>query len=250
VLDFPSPDPAVGVFETLLVVDGAAVELDPHLRRLRASARELFGADLPAHARELALERAAPLQFARLRLTVMPRPDGYLDAGVVTANVDPENIFPSWERSTTLRTFVVGDWNGAHKWADRTGLAAMESSLPADELPLLLAGDREVLEASRANLFAVDGEILLTPPADGRILPGVARARAIDAARSLGVEVREQPLSVDTLLAAGEAFLTCSVRGVEPVRALGDTELSETGHTVARVAAEMTRNWIGDAILA
>jgi para-aminobenzoate synthetase/4-amino-4-deoxychorismate lyase len=249
VVDLLSPDPSAGVFETLLVVRGSLVELDAHLQRLRDSVRELFGAELPDGSRELALEHAAGLSIARLRLTVAPGADDLLRADVITADVDRDNVFPSWERSITLRSFPVSGWSGAHKWADRAGLAAMEASLPGGELPVLLESE-ELLEASRANLFAVDGETLLTPPADGRILPGVARARAIAAARTLGIEVREQPLSADSVLAAGEAFLTGSVRGVEPVHALGETELSKTGPTVARLAAEMRRIWIGDAVLA
>lgn len=248
VVDLFSPDPSVGVFETFLVVRGSLVELDAHLQRLRDSVRELFGAELPDGSRELVLEHAAGLSIARLRLTVAPGADDLLRADVITADVDRDNVFPSWERAITLRPFPVAGWSGAHKWADRAGLAAMETSLPGGELPVLLENNRELLEASRANLFAVDGETLLTPPADGRILPGVARARAIHAARMLGIEIREQPLSADSVLAAGEAFLTGSVRGVEPVRALGDTQLSPTGNTVAALSAEMKRSWIGDAV--
>ncbi len=232
------------------MVDARPIELDAHLARLSSSVQELFGAGVPDGAERLTLEHAAPLSLGRLRLTIAPAADGALAAEAVTASVDPENVFPSWERAVALCPLVIHGGLGAHKWADRNGLAWTESSDPDGGLPLVLDADREVLEASRANLFAVDSETLLTPPTDGRILPGVARACAIDAARSLGIEVREQPLTVDSVLAAGEAFLTGSVRGVEPVRTIGETELTETGHTVAGLAAEMKRNWIGDAILA
>jgi para-aminobenzoate synthetase / 4-amino-4-deoxychorismate lyase len=102
-----------------------------------------------------------------------------------------------------------------------------------------------VLEVSRANVFAVEDGVLLTPAADGRILPGVARARAIDAARDLGVELREEPFDLRRLLAAGEAFVTGSVRGVEPVRAVGAAALAAPGEQARAVAAELRRRWIG-----
>jgi para-aminobenzoate synthetase / 4-amino-4-deoxychorismate lyase len=245
VSDLLWPDRAIGVFETLLVFNGAPIELDAHLERLSLSVQELFGADLPPGARQLALENAAPLRVGRLRVTVAPGPAGVLSADAVTAAVDSDDIFPSWERAMALRPFVIHGGLGAHKWADRAGLAWTESSESEGCLPLVLDADGEVLEASRANIFAVEGEVLVTPAADGRILPGVARARAIEAARSLGIELHEETLSVDRLIAAGEAFLTGSVRGVEPVRSIGESELVPSGETVAQVAAEMKRRWIG-----
>lgn len=239
------PDRAIGVFETLLIVDGSPIELEAHLERLSWSVRHLFGGELPTGTREVLLGHASPLPLGRLRLTVAPGPGGVLVADAVTATVDPEDVFPAWERAIALRPFVIHGGLGDHKWADRAGLAWTESSESAGCLPLVLDAGGEVLEASRANLFAVAGDALITPAADGRILPGVARARAIEAARSLGIELREEALTVDRLIDAGEAFLTGSVRGVEPVRSVGDAELEAPGEACSEVAAEMKRIWIG-----
>jgi para-aminobenzoate synthetase/4-amino-4-deoxychorismate lyase len=243
--DFLSPDPAIGVFETLLVLGGEPVELDAHLQRIRASVRELYAAALPPNADALVLEHAAALPVGRLRLTAAPGAGGVPALDVVTAAVDPENVFPAWERAIALRPFVVEGGLGAHKWTDRDGLAGREAAEPDGALPLLLDIGEEVLEASRANVFAVEGERLVTPPADGRILPGVARARAIECARALGFEVREERLSADRLLDCGEAFLTGSVRGIEPVSSISDARLNPTGETVAALTAELRRQWTG-----
>ncbi len=246
--DFLWPDRAIGVFETLLVLDGAPIELDAHLQRLSASVRELFAAELPLHARALVIEHADSLAVGRLRLTATPATahGGVPAVDVVTATVDPENVFPGWERATELRPFVVEGGLGAHKWADRDGLAWTEATEPDGALPLLLDIGEEVLEASRANIFAVEGERLVTPPADGRILPGVARARAIESAQAVGVEVSEEPLGAQRLLAAGEAFLTGSVRGVEPVSSISGTAFRPPGEAVAKVTAELRRRWVGE----
>lgn len=238
------PDRAIGVFETLLVVDGAPVELHAHLRRLSSSARALFAAELPADTRELVLDSAAPLRLGRVRLTVAPGPTGALGSEAVAASVDAEDVFPSWERAIVLRPLLVRGGLGAHKWADRAWIAWTSSE--SDRcLPLVLDAGGELLEASRANVFAVEGEALVTPPADGRILPGVARAQTIETARALGTELREEALTIDRLIAGGEAFLTGSVRGIEPVRFVGDAELTEPGEAVREVAAELKRMWIG-----
>ncbi len=239
------PDHAIGVFETLLILDGKPIELEPHLERLGWSVRELFGAELPAGVRELVRERATPLPVGRLRLTVAPRDDGSLGMAAVTAVVNPDDLFPSWERAISLRPFVIPGGLGAHKWADRDGLAWTEAGEAKGALPLVLDTGEEVLEASRANVFAVEEGVLLTPPADGRILPGVARARAIETAGSLGLEVREVRLGVERMIAAGEAFLTGSVRGIEPVRSVGEAELGPPGEAVTELAAVMKRGWMG-----
>ena len=171
-----TPDPAAGVFETLLVSDGSPVELDAHLQRMAHSTRELYGSDPPAGTRELALEHARPLPLGRLRVTVVPAATGELSAEAVTATVERASVFPSWERAVALRGFVVPGGLGEHKWADRAGLASLEADLPEGCVALLLDGGGEVLEVSRANVFAVEGDVLVTPATDGRILPGVARA--------------------------------------------------------------------------
>ncbi len=242
------PDRAIGVLETLLVVDGLPVELEAHLERLRWSVQDLFEDEVPDGTRELVLDRAAPLALGRLRLTVSPQPGGGLAPEVITAVVDPEDVFPGWERAIGLRPFVVQGGLGAHKWADRAGLAWTESGESDGFLPLVLDSDGEVLEASRANVFAIEAGALVTPAADGRILPGVARARAIEAAHTLGIELREETLTVDRLIAAGEAFLTGSVRGVEPVRSVGEVELGAPGETMAEIGAEMKRVWLGKGV--
>jgi len=70
------------------------------------------------------------------------------------------------------------------------------------------------------------------------------------AAGALGVQVREEALPLKRLLAADAAFLTGSLRGVEPVRRVGEAELAPVGDAVGRVAAAVRRAWIGERSLA
>jgi para-aminobenzoate synthetase/4-amino-4-deoxychorismate lyase len=229
----------------MLVLAGAPVELDAHLDRLGSSVRKLFDAELPDGTRELLRERASALAIGRLRLTVVPREDGSLGTAAVAAAVDPNDLFPPWGRAVALRALVVPGGLGAHKWADRDRLAATEASEAKGTVPVVLDIDDEVLEASRANVFAIEDGVLVTPAADGRILPGVTRARAIETAGALGIEVREERLDVQRLLAAGEAFLTGSVRGIEPVRSMGEAELAPPGELLDELVAEIRRGWSG-----
>jgi para-aminobenzoate synthetase/4-amino-4-deoxychorismate lyase len=227
--DGPLPDPAQGVFETTLVTGGRPVALDAHLARLEASLRELYGLGVPEGARAAVEEAAEGVELGRLRLTVMP--DG--STSVRVADVDPAVVFPS--APVQVAAISVPGGIGAHKWADRRLLEQAEAQVgPA--LPLVVdAHDGAVLEGSRGSLFAVLDGVVVTPPADGRLLPGITRAQAIEVVRGLGVELREE--AVD-LAAADELFFTGAVRGVEPV---GEAY----GQLTARVAADLRAIWLG-----
>jgi para-aminobenzoate synthetase/4-amino-4-deoxychorismate lyase len=245
-------DPALGVFETLLVVAGRPIELDAHLARLAASLEELYGIELPAGTGSLVGERAAGLKLGRVRLTARPGRPG-LQCEATAAAVDPRILFPGRGRGAELRGLPLPGGLGGHKWADRSALPPLGDPdagsvrAGADHsgatMPLLLDGGEEVLEAGWANVFAVHREILTTPPADGRILPGVTRAIAIEIAREEGIETVERPLHRRDLLAAEEVFLTSSVRGVMPACALDGVPLAAGDAVSRRVADGLRRRW-------
>jgi para-aminobenzoate synthetase/4-amino-4-deoxychorismate lyase len=240
-----NPDPSLGVFETMLVIAGEPLELDAHLARIADSLDALYAAALPPEASSLALAGARGLDTGRLRLDARPGTDG-IELAVAATAIDREIVLPPWERGPELRSRSVSGWRGGHKWADRQLLEELEArSAPA--APLLVDADGSALETARANVFAVraDGS-LATPPADGRILPGVTRMRAIEVARAGGIEVVETQLRLEDLLAAREVFLTGSVRGVEPVRAIDGAPVGGPGPSVAATLAGALRDrWIG-----
>jgi para-aminobenzoate synthetase / 4-amino-4-deoxychorismate lyase len=252
-------NPERGVFETLLALDGRPIELDAHLERLEASVEALFGAALPPDAGRIARDGARPLRLGRLRLSAVPAGGKRVDLKLAAESLDPEQAFPSRRRSVELRSIPVEGGFGAHKWVDRALLERAEAELPGGAAPLLVDRDGTALEASRANVFAVKGDALLTPPTDGRIVPGITRARVLALCRAAGREVREERLTVDDLLAADELFLTNSIRGVEPVHSIGDVPhlrrpyrcsnsgTSGTGGVSGEIAAALRASWLGEA---
>jgi para-aminobenzoate synthetase / 4-amino-4-deoxychorismate lyase len=242
----PHPNPKAGVFETMLVTGGQPVELDAHLARLASSLIALFDEKLPAEARALACKRAREFDLGRLRLAVAPGDSEGLLAEAVAAAVDPAIVFPSWERAVELRSVVVEGGLGEHKWVDRTLLEDAGGDVETGMAALLLDGDGTILEASRASVFAVRKGVLLTSPTDGRILPGIARGRAIEICRAEDIDVREVELRLDDLLGADEVFLTGSVRGVEPVRSIDGRALPPPSGTTGRyIASGLRRRWLG-----
>jgi para-aminobenzoate synthetase / 4-amino-4-deoxychorismate lyase len=241
------PDPALGVFETLLVLDGRPLELEAHLARLDASLGALFGAPAPPTARQLVLDRARGADLARLRLTVAPDGAGVLVADVVVAPVEASMVVPGWDRGVDLAPLVFAGGIGAHKWADRMVLASAEADV-APRVPLLLDRDGAVLEASRGNLFIVRDGILVTPPADGRILPGVTRRRVMLLAEALEIEVREEPVAFDRIAEASEVFLTGAVRGIEPVRGCEGAIVASEERITPALARELDLLWQGGPV--
>ena len=101
--------------------------------------------------------------------------------------------------------------------ADRGALDAAPGPWSPVCDPLLVDEDGTVLETGRANVFVVRGGVVTTPPADGRILPGVMRARVIAALRSAGYEVRERAIALADLAEVSEVFVTNALRGARPV---------------------------------
>lgn len=229
------PNPVHGLFETLLVLEGEPVELDAHLRRLTASLEVLYGTAPPVDLAEDVRFRARGTTLGRLRVSVGA--DGTLGE-LRSEEIDPADFFPAPGRGAKLRSLPCPGGLGAHKLADRRALGPTRGAVP-----LLLEADGEVLEAARANVFAATEGLLLTPRADGRVLPGIARAGAIAAAAEAGIEIREARLDRARLLAADEVFLTGSVRGVEPAASLDGEPLAGAGELSRRVGDGLRRRW-------
>ena len=229
------PRPAAGVFTSLLVAGGHTHRLAGHLARLEASAQQLFGKHLPpALAGDLAA-RLAENPSGRLRITVQPA-GGPLRARVEVVPLDQP---PTQVR---LRPVVVDGGLGGHKWLDRRLLAELARclALPPGEQLLIEDTGGEVLETDRANVFAVIGGVLHTPPADGRLLPGITRAAVLRAARLQGLAVSVTPVSRTGLQAASEVFVTNAVHGVQPVRSLAASPAAwPAGPVASRLAASL-----------
>jgi hypothetical protein len=111
-----------------------------------------------------------------------------------------------------------------HKLADRAlydRAEALHGGDPDEVAVLLVDPAGLVLEGTRANVLAVAGGVLRTPPLDGRVLPGVTRQVLLDLADDLGVPVSIGPLPLQELVDADGVLLVNAVRGVQRVHRLG-----------------------------
>ncbi|MGA2014209.1 MAG: aminotransferase class IV [Solirubrobacteraceae bacterium] len=224
---FAPPDPSVGVFETLLVRDGRVQALDAHLARLARSVADLYRLALPDDVGGRVRDRAAALAGEhRLRVDAVPAAAG-LDVVLVTSPLDPRR-----PRDVACTPIVVAGGLGAHKWRDRRWLGSVGAGA---DVPLLVDRDGSVLEAAWANVWLLRGERLITPPADGRLLAGVTRARLLALAPALGLRAAERRITVREV-AGGCAFLTSSLQLAAAISAGGAGEPGRPGAASDAVA--------------
>jgi para-aminobenzoate synthetase/4-amino-4-deoxychorismate lyase len=227
----PRPDPAAGVFETMLVANGRPVALERHLARLAHSVQALYHGSLPAGLAEDLI--AAAWNVDRARMRVNARPLGR--AGGVAVGVELTDL-ATRQLPVRLVPMTVPGGLGAHKWIDRRLLDALAALVDGE--PLLCDLDGLVLESRRANVFAVEsGGRLVTPPTDGRILPGVTRAELLELAPRLGFDVRVEPIALNGLARASELFVTGGLGGVEPAQLDGHPR--KVGTVTARLAGAL-----------
>jgi aminodeoxychorismate synthase component I len=233
------PDPALGVFETILVRGGVPVDLRAHMARLARSTEALFDAALPEdlETRILAAAVAAPLQ----RIRVLARGADAAVAPVanprmsVEVEAEPLAAEPAPNPAVLAPTVLPGGL-GAHKWLDRRLLDELAARV--DAVPLIVDLDGDVLEAAYANVFIVEGTHLVTPPLDGRQLPGTVRARVLALHPT-----REERLTLDRIAGADELLLASSIRGIHPARLVDGPK--PPFHLGARLRAALREEGLG-----
>jgi len=245
------PDVRRGLIETLLVVRGVAVERDAHLDRLSASVDALYQESLPVGILgEVQLAAGKCRDISRLRISVSPRERGHVAWSIDAEAVDHSIIQASGEGSE-LVPVRVGGGLGPHKWRDRDRLAelAARHGLAKSQELLMIDRNGDVLESERGNLFAVVDGCLLTSPSDGRILPGVTRARVLSIAGRLGMAALVESQALDRLTEADEVFLTSAIRGIVPVISCRGNGRWPSGPITLRLKNELAELWLQRASL-
>lgn len=231
-LDFPaSPTDrglmhGLGLFETMLAVNGLPVFVERHHGRIVESCRRLgWDPTLPdlrqtiielIHANELATGRA------RIRLAVTAGSGRVQDLSLGVDHVVWMTAVAAVEPPRTTTANLA-------PWArnERSALAGLKAASYAENLIALEHADRlgfeetiflntagQVCEAATANVFIVRDGRVRTPPVGSGCLPGITRSVVIELAAGLGISCEEQPITPADLELADEIFLTSSIRGV------------------------------------
>lgn len=235
-----------GVFSTIRVYDGVLFAWERHWERMRHDAAKLrvpFPAS-PEHLHEglLRLVEANQAWNATLRVVVVRNQGGMwegpaakrpFDAIAFTADVN------QWGESVRLGVepnarYAANEFAGTKNlsWAENLTWYERAHERGFDEV-LLLNERGEVAELTSANIFAVDGANVWTPPLSSGCLPGVTRAVLLE----IG-QVKEKTLFPADLESADEVFVSSTTRGLLPVSLIDGLKIRQ-GHAVLdRLQAE------------
>jgi len=219
----------LGVFETMLAVNGCVPFGDRHFARLAASL-ERFRWTMPDGLSvdiltEL-LERNNLTECrAKIRLAVTAGSGGLRDISAGKDSVCWISAEPFTANTDSLKV-MISPWCRNEK----SPLAGLKCASYAENLIALdharrhghdetlffnTAGD--LCETAMANVFLVSNNCLFTPTLDSGCLPGVARTVVLEIARNAGISCHETRLGKSDLETANAIFLTSATRGPVPV---------------------------------
>ncbi len=241
-----------GVFETTLVVDGVARDLDDHLVRLAVSA-EMTGMVVPGpddwrRGVDAVLGAWTGGGQMVLRLVASRGPDSASApvCYVLASALSPVSIR---QRDSGVRVLLLdrgftatqaesAPWllAGAKTLSYGVNMAALRHAAANDADDVIFLGSNgAVLEAPTASVVVARGRTLLTPPRPG-ILDGITVRRLFRAAADAGWSTGTAELTSADLLAADGVWLASSARLLAPVVRIDGADRSDGGLT-AELAA-------------
>jgi len=224
-----------GLFETMRAYRGEVFRLGDHLDRLFRSAKEIE-LSFSYTRKELRniIKRILKINNfseAYIRLTLSR---GVSEPGLISKSKSSATLVimgrkfkplsPSEYRRGWRATIVKTRQNQASPLSRLKSLNFLNNILARKEAKakrvdegILLNTLGDVTEASTSNIFLVKRGILITPPEEAGLLPGITRGVILELATSLGLKAYQRKISLNELMGADEAFLTNSLIEVMPL---------------------------------
>ncbi|MCS6954257.1 MAG: aminotransferase class IV [Bryobacterales bacterium] len=235
-----------GVFTTLRIAGGVLFAWERHWARMRRDAAVLRvpfppDADAVEH-RLLELVRANQAHEAAMRVAILrnrgaswegPGIERPWDLIALTADLT------DWGEAVRLAVapqarHATGRFAGTKvlSWGFNLALLEEAQSRGFDEV-ILLNERGEVSECTSANIFAIVGHRVWTPPLSSGCLPGITREILLQELRVPGVEIGERELYLQDLERADEVLITSTTRNLLPVSEIEGLPLPRRGTTGA-----------------
>ncbi|MCP4846952.1 MAG: 4-amino-4-deoxychorismate lyase [Verrucomicrobiaceae bacterium] len=229
-----------GVFETMVAHGKIPFAFTRHYRRLERSAA-CFGLSIPdaetLHRACRDVAGANGLDSARIRVTVT---GGRAPLGSEKGNSTETVIVASGELPHQPEvTQVVTVPYARNEHGALVGLKT--TSYGENVVALAYAkenGAREAIfgnvngdlcEGTGSNIFIVKNGELITPPLTAGCLPGVTRALVVDLCLAANVKLQQIDTPLNGLTEVDSAFLTSTLRGVQPIASVNGEQLKEVG---------------------
>ena len=221
-----------GLFETMLVQHSAVVEFRRHHERLLSGCRRLE-IELAEHFQisDEVGQLVDGCQSGILKLIVTREAGGrgYRGPKSGTGNrllllydhtplPGPETAIVRWCTSRMTRNAALAGIKHLNRLEQV--LAQREWWDSSIDEGLMLDTEGELISGTASNVFLVANGSLCTPDLRYCGVRGTMRARVLDKARELNIEVTEQALWPEELETASEVFVTNAVKGIQPVVAL------------------------------
>lgn len=220
-----------GVYEVIPVYSGNLFCLERHVARLQNSLAEIHLGDAVADVdwTQLlveAVERSGDT-LASLYIQVTRGADSL--RSFVYPEIPTPTIFimvnpaPNLARTEIVPIKLVSledfRWDQGHIKTISLIAAGMlkNRAMAAGANDAVLVKNGEVTEATSANLFAVIGGVLVTPPKSTKLLHGITRDVVVELAQANDVPVEERKLTPAELKTADELFITSSTMEAWPV---------------------------------
>jgi branched-chain amino acid aminotransferase len=237
-----------GVFTTFRVSRGIPFAFERHWARMKRDA-ELLRVPFPSDAewlrrRLLRLVDANQCPESTMRVcivkntgTVFTGPGVERPFDLIAMTTDLAN----WGESMRLAVgtngrFAASPYAGTKvlSWAFNLNWYQQAHERGFDEV-VLLNEHEEVAECTSANLFAVFGDEVCTPPLEAGCLPGITREILLSDLSVPGLRISERRLTLSDLEKADEVFVTSSTRDVLPVHEIEGLQIQQSGVISAKV---------------
>lgn len=243
-----------GLFETIAVRQGEPLLCDAHLHRLLDGCRRLSWRRIP-DASALRGEIGSLAQGHARAVVKVIVTRGSAGRGYRPGEGEPTRIVSAWswpEYVDKYRDEGIAMCTCRQRLSRSSRLAGLkhlnrlEQVLARDEWVdeyqegLMSDEDGDVIEGTMSNLFMVRDSCLLTPPLHQNGVAGVMRDAVIACAPGLNLRVEEQRMGRADLAGADELFITNSIIGVWPVRAL-DGAAYRPGPVARTILEELMR---------
>jgi len=230
------------IYEVVRTINGKVLFARDHLLRLEQSAR-LAGQDI-----------WHTLDSLQVMISHLPALNGIMDGNiklVYNYNPDRHNTFlayfvthhypdnEQYKKGVSLHTYCFTRTDPHKKVWRPEHRALVRKYITEHNLYEVLLTDElnRVTEASKANIFFISGDEVLTPPLE-LVLPGITRKYILEICNNLGIPLKEEVIYLDQLTSFDAAFITGTSPKVLPVARLNDCSFNVNQRILRRLMNE------------